>query len=241
MLAWQSSLREAQSGTWRSPMKSANFKVDDTAEIHVEETHVDSDSSSERAALPSTTVDPEITTVATTVAMDELTANLKTDLEALSASYESEHLQTSTGVLDEWRAQREMLERDYLSDTEALPFVLDEGNRAKSSETAQNPALAAQAGGEEPTEEQPIPAQRGAGQGPVADISGARAAKNGDVAEILDLLNKLAATQEHLSPAQLLHLETLQRSLREGGKPDTNSDSSPTSLSEPAWPGATYG
>jgi len=173
MLAWQSSLREAQSGTWRSPMRSTNSKVDDTAAIHVEESHFDSDSSSEseHATSHSASVDPEVTTVATTVAMEELTANLEADLEALSASYESEHLQTSTGVLDEWLAQKEMLERDYLSDTEALPFVLDEGNRARSVATTENPTLALKAGGDEPTEEQPIPAQRGAGNDPVAEIS----------------------------------------------------------------------
>jgi hypothetical protein len=224
VLAWQSSLREAQSGTWRSPMKSAGSVAHDAAAIHVEETYVDSESSSEQATVPPASVDPQITTVATTVAIEDLTANLEANLEALSASYETEHLQTSTGVLDEWRAQKEMLERDYLSDTEALPFVLDEGNRTKSVATTENPALAVKAGDDEPTEEQPIPAQRGAGEDPVvADISSARSAKNGEVAEILDLLNKLAAAQEHLSPAQLLHLETLRRSLREG-KPDTNSD-----------------
>jgi len=188
VLAWQSSLREAQSGTWRSPVKSTDSGVHEVGVIHVEETPADSDSPSGSSTAPSRTADPEVTTVATTVAMDELTASLEADLDALSASYESEHLQTSTGVLDEWRAQKEMLEREYLSDTEALPFVLEEGNRARSSETAQNPPLAAQTGVDEPTEEQPIP-----------------------------------KAQEHMSPAQLLHLEMLQRSLREG-KPDTNSE-----------------
>jgi hypothetical protein len=130
VLAWQSSLREAQSGTWRSPMKATASEVHETGVIHVEETHADSDSTGGAAPMPATTRDPEVTTVATTVALDELTANLETDLDALSASYESEHLQTSTGVLDEWRAQKEMLERDYLSDTEALPFVLEEADQA---------------------------------------------------------------------------------------------------------------
>ena len=205
MLAWQSSLREAQSGTWRSPMKSSNSGVHESETIVVEETHAEPDTADERPALRPTA------TAAETVGMNEPTANLEADLEALSASYESEHLHTMTGVIDEWRAQKEMLERDYLSDTEALPFVLDEGNKAKTS-------------GEEPTEEQPMPVSRGSNEETVvADISSARSAKNGEVAEILDLLNKLAAAQEHLSPAQQQHLETLQRSLREG-KPDTSSD-----------------
>src|SRR6185312_5920868 len=170
-LAWQSNLREAPSGTWPSPMRSTNSKGDENAAIHVEESHFDSDSSSEseHATSHSASVDPEVTTVATTVAMEELTANLEADLEALSASYESEHLQTSTGVLDEWRAQKELLERDYLSDTEALPFVLDEANRARSSETPQNPPFAAQTSIDEPTEEQPIPVKGHSGQDTVAD------------------------------------------------------------------------
>jgi len=211
MLAWQSSLRDAQSGTWRSPMKSSDSGEQESATIVVEESHADLDSTDERPALRPAAADSEVTTVSSTVGMNELTANLEADLEALSASYESEHLHTMTGVIDEWRAQKEMLERDYLSDTEALPFVLDEGNQAKSSR-------------EEPTEEQPMPVSRGSSEDTVvADISSARSAKNGDVAEILDLLNKLAAAQEHLSPAQQQQLETLQRSLREG-QPDTSSD-----------------
>ena len=225
MLAWQSSLREAQSGTWRSPMNAAGSRMHDATAIHVEETpYEESDASREPSTSPPRATDPEVTTVATTVAMNDLTASLEADLEALSASYESEHLHTTTGVIDEWRTQKEMLERDYLSDTEALPLALDEDNSAKSNATAENPQLILKAGAEEPTEEQPIPSSRGPGEDTVvADISRARGAKNGEVAEILDLLNKLAATQEHLSPAQLLHLETLQRSLREG-KPDANSD-----------------
>jgi len=159
--------------------------------------------------------------------MDELTANLETDLDALSASYESEHVQTSTGVLDEWRTQKEMLERDYLSDTEALPFVLDEANRARSNATAQNPPFAVQTSVDEPTEEQPIPVKGHTGEDTVADqlklleIYHQEAVGNRDNFDAL--LSKLAAAQQHLSPAQLLHLEMLQRSLREG-KPDTHSD-----------------
>ena len=215
VLAWQSTLREAQSGTWRAPVYSSNSKVPDATGIQVEETPADSHPPIERP--PSTAVDPEVTTVATTVAIDELTVNLDTDLEALSASYESEHLQSSPSVaVDQWRAQKETLERDYLSDTESLPVAAD--------------AVVARGVVDEPTEEQPLPTTGSAGQDTTLDIAGQLRLLEAYHQEAMGkrdnfdaLLGKLAAAQQHLTPAQLLHLEMLQRTLHEG-KPDGEAD-----------------
>jgi len=63
--------------------------------------------------------------VATTVAIEELTQDLEADLESLNASYEAEHSQSSSAAIAAWRAQNEMLERDYLAETEALEYAPD--------------------------------------------------------------------------------------------------------------------
>lgn len=100
LLAWQSNLRAAQSGMWKQ--------------------------SPDLESAPASTSED---TVATTVAIEELTQDLEADLESLNASYEAEHLETTSGGTVAWRTQNEMLERDYLSDTEALPYVPETGER----------------------------------------------------------------------------------------------------------------
>jgi len=77
--------------------------------------------------------------VVATVAIEELTQDLEADLESLNASYEAEHLENTSDGMNAWRTQNEMLERDYLSDTEALPYVLETGNQAKSIDTYRDP------------------------------------------------------------------------------------------------------
>ncbi|HEY6925304.1 MAG TPA: hypothetical protein VI653_17645 [Steroidobacteraceae bacterium] len=218
LLAWQSNLRAAQSGTWKQSLQDT---FDPTSRLSgAQASAPDSQSPAAPAAPASATED----TVAMTVAMEELTQDLEADLESLTASYEAEHLGNAGGGVAAWRAQNEMLERDYLSDTEAMPYVLEAGNQAKVVDEG--------------------PDQPGAGRS--SEPVGAR---NWDVAEILEqsldfdpdrvdiqlklleiyhqealgnrdnfdsLLRKLEAAAQQLSPAQQRRVEMLQRTLREG-------------------------
>jgi hypothetical protein len=99
LLAWQSSLRAA-----------------------------DSESAETSAAPASANED----TVAVTVAIEELTQDLEADLETLTASYEAERRENTSDAMAAWRTQNEMLERDYFSDTAALPHVVESGNQVKT-------------------------------------------------------------------------------------------------------------
>lgn len=149
LLAWQSNLQAAQSGRWKASLEDT---FDPTAE-----------------AVPAPAAGNE-DTVAVTVAVEELTQDLEADLESLNASYEAERRENTSDAMAAWRTQNEMLERDYFSDTAALPHVVDSGNQVKTIE---------------------------------------------------DEERHLEATSQQLSPAQQLHVEMLQRTLREG-KHDTN-------------------
>ena len=244
-LAWQSNLRAAQSGRWQKP--AAELAAAPAAKP---------DSPPAVPAPVSERADVAGTTVATTMALEELTQDLHTDLEALSASYENERTEiSSSSGIEAWRAQNEMLERDYLADTEALPFVLDTGNHAKAIKTGLNEPITETTGVAIPLPSEPAQ-EPAAAVSDTAEVAQARSNRNREVVEILEqsldfepsrvdiqlklleiyhhealgnrdnfdsLLRKLAAAQQQLSPAQLLHVENLQRTLRDG-KQDTDSD-----------------
>jgi pilus assembly protein FimV len=211
-LAWQSTLRAAQTGTWQSPA--------DTASRHVlaasyemasgssgswstrsdSSSKVDTVASVETPGLPdleeppgkSTSPSANADTVVATVAIEELTQDLQADLEALSASYEDEVLQSSSPAVDAWRKQNAMLERDYLSDTEALPFVLDAGNQAKAIETGRNPAPPSKLNVEktvvDASSDTAVATHRmpAANQPAMAGAGAARTSRNREVAAILE-------------------------------------------------------
>jgi hypothetical protein len=89
---------------------------------------VDSESAAASAAPASANED----TVAVTVAIEELTQDFEADLETLNASYEAERRENTSDAMAAWRTQNEMLERDYFSDTAALPHVVESGNQVKT-------------------------------------------------------------------------------------------------------------
>jgi hypothetical protein len=127
-LAWQTSLRTAQSGMWQAPARLDS----------------DSGTTSETPPPQQASAPTDAETVATTVAVEELTQDLGAEMQALIASYESEIQQSASAGVDAWRTQNAMLERDYLADTEALPFVLDPGNQARAVETGRNAPVTGQ-------------------------------------------------------------------------------------------------
>lgn len=112
LLAWQSNLRAAQSGKWKQ-------SLEDT---------FDPTSAASSAGSGVSSASEE--TVAVTVAVEALTQDLEADLESLNASYEAEYLENTSGGTAAWRAQNEMLERDYLSDTQRLPSVVESDHQA---------------------------------------------------------------------------------------------------------------
>lgn len=83
LLAWQSNLSAARSGSWKQSLDSASH-----------------------SEAPGST----ITHANLEYALSE---DLEADLETLSASYEAEHLESTSQGTAAWRAQNEMLERDY--------------------------------------------------------------------------------------------------------------------------------
>jgi hypothetical protein len=209
-LAWQSTLRAAHTGTWQSPSATDSSHGMASRQSISWTTRSDSASKSDAVAVETSelpefeesnagatrgTAEPvSADTVVATVAVEELTQDLEADLEALNASYENEiHENSSTG-LDEWRTQTAMLERDFLSDTEALPFVLEEGNQAKSIETGRNPVPASRLSVEktmvdEPAEEPaPVATKRsGAANEPVmVDAASEHSHRHREVVEILE-------------------------------------------------------
>jgi hypothetical protein len=109
LLAWQSNLRAAQSGKWKQ-------SLEDTFDPTSGAPGADS-GASEAAGATIRHVDLQSEP---TVAIEELTQDFEADLESLNASYEAEHLESTAGGMAAWRAQNEMLERDYFSDTEVV-------------------------------------------------------------------------------------------------------------------------
>ena len=244
LLAWQSNLRAAQSRTRKESLEDtfdptsgasrADSSASDSEAPDATITQADWESSS---ATPASASED---TAAVTVAIEELPQDLETDLEGLNASYEAEYLENSSSGMAAWRTQNEMLERDYLADTEALPYVLESDNQAKVIDTEPDP---------------PAARRTAAAAEPAAnDPAGTR---NREVAEILErsltfepdridiqlklleiyhhealgnrgnfesLLRKVEAASQQLSPAQRLHLEMLQSTLREGKDHTDDSD-----------------
>jgi hypothetical protein len=203
LLAWQSKLRAAQSGIRKQ-------SLEDTFETP-------GAGSAQAPAAPAMASED---TVATTVAIEELTQGLGADLESLNASYEAEILQSDAGGgMAAWAAQNEMLERDFLSDTHALPYVLETGNQAKSIDPEGEPLAAGRAGSrnrevvEMLEQSLDVEPDRVDIQLELLEMYHHEALGNRDNFD--SLLRKLAVSQQ-LSPGQQLHLEMLQRTLHDG-------------------------
>ena len=238
LLTWQSNLRAAQSGKRKPSLEDTfdpasgassvstsglDFALSDSMIMHA---NLESArQSAEGSAAPASTSED---TVAATVASEELTQDLEADLESLNASYEAEHVQSSSDGIAAWRKQNEMLERDYLSDTEALP-QMEFGNQAEAPEgerdlpTARRSADVADSVASEPGNREVLQIlQQSLNFEPdrldiqlkLLEIYHQEALGNRDNFD--SLLRKLAAASQQLSPAQQLHLEMLQRTLREG-------------------------
>ena len=139
LLAWQSNLRAAQSGKWKQSLEDT---YDPTSEVPSAsgstityadlESALSRNSSAQSSAAGAATAFATEDTVAVTATIEELTQDLEADLESLNASYEAEHLESTSGGMAAWRAQNEMLERDYLSDTEAPAANDSAGTRTES-------------------------------------------------------------------------------------------------------------
>jgi hypothetical protein len=206
-LAWQTNLRAAQTGTWQAPA---------------------SPPPPEPVARQPVAEPASEDTVATTVAIEELTQDLQADLEALNASYEVEKVHSSSEGIDAWRVQGEMLERDFLADTEALPLVQDSGKLTVEKTETDAPDDAVSGRGSRNREVVEILEQS-------LDFAPGRVDIQLKLLEIYHhealgsrdqfdaMLRKLAADPRQLSPSQQRHVEMLQRTLRDG-KLDTDSD-----------------
>ena len=246
LLTWQSNLRAAQSAKKKpsledtfDPASGVSSRVSssglDLSEPMIMHANLESarsgqsskqsrQSAEESAALASTSDD----TASATIAIEELTPDLEADLESLNASYEAEHLQSSSDGIAAWRKQNEMLERDYLSDTEALP-QMEPGNQAEVAEgerdqpeVPRSAGVADAAASEPGTREVVQILQQSLDFEPdrldlqlkLLEIYHQEALGNRENFD--SLLRKLAAASQQLSPAQQLHVEMLQRTLREG-------------------------
>ena len=222
-LAWQTNLRAAQSGTWRAPAATWQGPVAVEEPIPVDEPIVAEPAEAKPVAPARTfvTTPANEDTVATTVAVEELTQDLQADLEALNASYENEKLETSATGVDAWRVQSEMLERDFLGETEKLPLAIEktefdapnDGASASSSRNRETVEILEQSLDFEPG--------RVDIQLKLLELYHQEALGNRDNFD--SLLRKVAADMKQLSPAQLSHLEMLQRTLHDG-KQESDSD-----------------
>jgi hypothetical protein len=226
-LAWQTNLRAAQSGTWQRPAV-VEAPARTPVEVRVEArpgVRVEARSESKPvmpASLPFSTSASE-DTVATTVAIEELTQDLQANLEALNASYENEKMESSATGIDAWRVQSEMLERDFLGETEKLPLAVektefdlpDDGTGAASSSRNREAVEILEQSLDFAPDRVDI-------QLKLLELYHQEALGNRDNFDAL--LRKLAVDTRQLSPAQQLHIEMLQRSLRDGKQQDRDSD-----------------
>lgn len=94
LLAWQSNLRAAQSGSWKQSLEDTFDPASGAG-------------SASHPEAPGSTI--------THANLEYALPGLEADLETLNASYEAERLENGSGGMAAWRAQNEMLEREYLS------------------------------------------------------------------------------------------------------------------------------